>query len=207
MNHLTCTDVPLSLGNMPDEQKQEFYYMYMTQGIETLKHFLDENKIILEQFTKESIVEKRLFPYIPFYIARYERDIVSENDVGKAVADLNYFRDEMLRLNRKNELSDVELIDLKGFVNTIITHITNGNKNEERLVNIMGGTVLETESEKLVRQGIQQGIQLGQAKMLIEIGREDGLDETAILKRIQEKIGLSLEEALDCMKLYGKQQA
>lgn len=74
-------------------------------------------------------------------------------------------------------------------------------------MNIMGGTVIETESEKLVRQGIQQGIQLGQAKMLIEMGREDGLDEAAILKRIQEKIGLSLEEALDCMKLYGKQQA
>lgn len=30
------------------------------------------------------------------------------------------------------ELSDEELLDLKGFVNTIITHITNGNKNEER---------------------------------------------------------------------------
>ena len=43
--------------------------------------------------------------------------------------------------------------------------------------------------------------------MFIEIGQGDGLDETAILKRIQEKIGLSLEEALDCMKLYGKQQA
>ncbi len=31
--------------------------------------------------------------------------------------------------------------------------------------------------------------------MLIEIGQEDGLDETAILKRIQEKVGLSLGEA------------
>lgn len=65
----------------------------------------------LEQFTKESIVEKRLFPYIPFYIARYERDIVSENDVGKAVADLNYFRDEMLRLNRKIGLSLEEALN------------------------------------------------------------------------------------------------
>lgn len=32
--------------------------------------------VILEEFTKEYIVEKRLFPYIPFYIARYEKDIV-----------------------------------------------------------------------------------------------------------------------------------
>ncbi len=165
----------------------------------------ESENVILEQFTKEHIVEKKLFPYIPFYIARYEKDIVSEKDVEKAVADLHYFRDEMLRLNRKGELSDIELIDLKGFVNTIITHITNGNKNEERLVNAMGGTIIETESEKLVRHGMQQGIQLGQAKMLIEIGQEDGLEDTVILKRIQAKIGLSLEEALECMRMYGKQ--
>lgn len=38
----------------------------------------------------------------------------------------------MVRLHRKKELSDDELVDLMGFVNTIITHITNGNKNEER---------------------------------------------------------------------------
>ena len=38
----------------------------------------------------------------------------------------------MVRLHQEGELSDDELIDLKGFVNTIITHITNGNKNEER---------------------------------------------------------------------------
>lgn len=108
-----------------------------------------------------------------------------------------YFRDEMLLLNKTKELSDAELIDLMGFVNTIITHITNGNKNEERLVNIMGGTIIETESEKWIRQG--------QAKMMIEMGQEDGLDDKTILKRMQEKIGLSLEEAEQYMKKYGKQ--
>ena len=93
----------------------------------------------------------------------------------------------MVRLHQEGELSDDELIDLKGFVNTIITHITNGNKNEERLVNIMGGTVIETESEKLIRQGMSQGRCEGEAKMLVELGQEYGLDETAILKRMQEK--------------------
>ena len=58
-------------------------------------------------------------------------------------------RDELVCLYQEGELSDDELIDLKGFVNTIITHMTNGNKNEERLVNIMGGTVIETESDKI----------------------------------------------------------
>ena len=89
------------------------------------------------------------------------------------------------------------MIDLMGFVNTIITHIANGNKNEERLVNVMGGTIIETESEKWVRQGMQQG----QAKMIVELGQDDD----TILRKLREKIGLSLEEAKDCLAKYGKQ--
>ena len=157
--------------------------------------------VILEEFTKEYIVEKRLFPYIPFYIARYEKDITSENSIENAVKDLEYFRNEMIRLHKKDELSDDEIVDLMGFVNTIITHITNGNKNEERLVNIMGGTVIETESEKLIRRGKAEG----KAQEIIEMGQEFGLDDTAILKRLQEKIGLSLETASAYLERYGKQ--
>ena len=100
------------------------------------------------------------------------------------------------------------MIDLMGFVNTIITHIANGNKNEERLVNVMGGTIIETESEKWVRQGMQQGMrqgmQQGQAKMIIELGQDDGQDDEAILRKLREKIGLSLEEAKDCLAKYGR---
>jgi hypothetical protein len=59
----------------------------------------------------------------------------------------------MNRFHAVGELSDDEFIDLKGLINTIITHITNGNKNEGRLVNVMGGVVLETESERLRREG------------------------------------------------------
>ena len=153
--------------------------------------------VILEEFTKEYIIEKRLFPYIPFYIARYEKDMISEGSIENAVRDLEYFRNELVRLYEAEELTDHELIDLKGFINTIITHITNGNKNEERLVNIMGGTVIETESERLISQG--------KAQLLIELGQEEGLDDATLLKRMQERIGLSLEQASAYLKRYGKQ--
>lgn len=97
-------------------------------------------------------------------------------------------------LHRAGELSDDELIDLKGFVNTIITHITNGNINEERLVNIMGGTVIETESDKIKIQ------------MIIELGKEDGLADAVILNRLQQKIiGLPLKRAQAYLEQYGKQ--
>ena len=134
---------------------------------------------------------------------------MAEKNIDHVIKDLLYFREEMLHLNKQQELSDAELIDLMGFVNTIILHIANGNKNEERLVNIMGGSIIETESEKLIRkgidQGINQGIRQGQAKMLIEIGQESGLDNTIIIKQMQEKIGLSLEEAKNYIRQYGKQ--
>ncbi len=160
--------------------------------------------VILEEFTKEYILEKRLFPYIPFYIARYEKEITSGGNIDNAVKDMEYFRDGMVRLRKVGELSDDEIIDLMGFVNTIITHITNGNKNEERLVNIMGGTVIETQSEKLIRQGIEQGMQQG-IQMIIEMGQDVGLDDAAILKRLQDKAGLSREQAESYLEKYGKQ--
>ncbi len=155
------------------------------------------DNVILEDFTKEKVVEKRLFPYIPFYIARYENEISSEGNIENVIEELTYFREEMIRLHQAGELSDDELIDLKGFVNTIITHITNGNKNEERLVNIMGGTVIETESERLMC--------MGAAKMVVELGQEYGLDDEMILKQMQEKIGLSLEKAKFYLGQYGRQ--
>ena len=159
------------------------------------------DNVILEELTKEYIIEKRLFPYIPFYIARYEKDIVSGNDIGAAVDDLEYFRDEIIRLNNECELADGEMADLMGFVNTIITHITNGNKNEERLVNVMGGRIIETQSEIWIRQGMEQG----EAKMIVELGQEDGLSDEVILNRLQKKIGISPERAKEYLYKYGKQ--
>ena len=163
------------------------------------------DNVILADFTKEKIVEKRLFPYIPFYIARYEKEIASEGNIEKVVEELTYFRDELVHLHQEGELSDDELIDLKGFVNTIITHITNGNKNEERLVNVMGGTIIETESERLMRVGAAQGATQGAARMAVEMGQEYGLSDEEIIKQMQEKIGLTLEKAKAYLKQYGKQ--
>lgn len=164
--------------------------------------------IILEELTKEYIINKKLYPYVPFYIARYEKEITTGNNINEAIKDLEYLRNEMLRLHKEGELADNELVDIMGFVNTIITHITNGNQNEERLVKIMGGTVIETESEKLIRQGVSQGmsqgIYQGKIQMIIEIGLDNGLDNTEIVKKLQDKLGLSPEKATVYLEEYGK---
>ena len=86
----------------------------------------------------------------------------------------------------------------------------------------MGGTVIETESEKLIRrgreagraegreagraEGREAGRAEGKAEEIIEMGQEFGLDDAAILKRLQERIGLSLETAAAYLEQYGKQR-
>ena len=69
----------------------------------------------------------------------------------------------------------------------------------------MGGTVIETESEKLIRKGKTEGKIEGKAEQIIEMGQEFGLDDDDILRRLQEKIGLSLETAAAYLERYGKQ--
>ena len=65
----------------------------------------------------------------------------------------------------------------------------------KKLVNIMGGSVIETESERLMC--------IGAAKMVVELGQENGLDDEVILKQMQEKTGLSLEKAILYLAQYG----
>ena len=85
------------------------------------------------------------------------------------------------------------------------------DRNGVEKVNIMGGTVIETESEKLIRlgvqQGMQQGIYQGRVQMIIEMGQDDGLDDAAIINRLQSKAGLSQEQAADYLQKYGRQLA
>lgn len=156
----------------------------------------EADNVILEDITKEHIIKKRLFPYIPFYVARYENDMVKEgNSINAVVNDLIYFRNEMIRLHREGELDDCEIVDLMGFINTIITHITDGNENEERLVSIMGGTVIETESEKITRNAT--------VRTVIKMGKTMGMDDKQIILKLQEVAEVSEEKAVSYLQMYG----
>ena len=112
--------------------------------------------IFLSDLTREEIIERKLYVYIPFYIARYEKELVSQKNYEKAVEDLEYFREQMLQLRHENALSDVEIDDLRDCVNQIVTHITDGNAIEGKVVSVMGGEVFELHSEKIIREATEK---------------------------------------------------
>lgn len=65
---------------------------------------------------------------------------------------------------------------------------------KEKLVNIMGGTVIETESDKI------------KIRTIIELGQEVGLEDSEILKKLKEKIiGLPLTRAKAYLEQYRKE--
>ena len=51
----------------------------------------------------------------------------------------------------------------------------------------------------------KRGRREGRAEEIIEMGREFGLDDEVILRRLKERIGLSLEEATAYLDQYKKQ--
>ena len=81
--------------------------------------------------------------------------ISSEKDYEKAIKDLEYFRDEMLKSEYQNELDDLEVDDLIHCVNNIVTHITDGNKIEKEVIAVMGGKVYELHSDRIIREATE----------------------------------------------------
>lgn len=111
--------------------------------------------IKLETYTKDTIFEKNLLMLLPFYIMRYEKDIheMSENpELFQSL--LNEY--EGIRINLEKELSGADKAVLYMDLNKLIIKIADYICKNEEMVRkgigkIMGGKVLELESERLER--------------------------------------------------------
>ena len=109
----------------------------------------------LETYTRDSIFEKNLLMLLPFYIMRYEKDIheMSENpEMFQSL--LNDY--EEIRINLERELSGADKTALYMNLNKLIIKIADYICQNEKTVRkgigeIMGGKVLELESERLER--------------------------------------------------------
>jgi hypothetical protein len=78
------------------------------------------------------------------------------------------------------------------------------NRRKEVTKNMVLDYTWERREEMIRKEEREEGREEGRAHMLIEVGREDGLDDATILNRLQKKIGLSLEAATSYLEQYGK---
>ena len=117
--------------------------------------------IKLETYTKDSIFEKNLLMLLPFYIMRYEKNVheMSENpELFQCL--LNEY--EEIRTNLIKELSGADKAVLYMDLSKLIIKIADYICQNEEVVRkgigeVMGGKVLELESERLRAEGEKIG--------------------------------------------------
>ena len=125
--------------------------------------------IKMEDYTKDSIFEKNLLMLLPFYIMRYEKNVhnLSENPILFQML-LNEY--EEIRINLERELTETgksELYtDLIKLVVKIADYIFREEENVRKGIGeVMGGKVLELESERLKAVGKAEGEAIGEARL------------------------------------------
>ena len=114
----------------------------------------------VQAYTKDEIFQKKLIFLLPFYIMRYEKkrdqaetDPVFLEGMLKEYADIEeYLEEELLDQDREQAYRD--MIEL---IRRIADYIfADRKKVKERLGDIMGGKVLELESDKLIKLGKEE---------------------------------------------------
>ena len=131
----------------------------------------------VERYTKERIFEKNLLMLLPFYVMRYED---TAHTIGEDSEKLQGLLKEYenIRINLEKELSIAGRSELYTDLNKLIVKISDYIFRKEEKVRrgvdeVMGGKVLQLESERLREEGMAIGEIKGEARGKV-IGKAEG---------------------------------
>ena len=154
-----------------------------------------------ETFTLDDIFQKKLIFLLPYYIIRYEKSkdsLEENNEVLQGMLEEykeieSYLEQELLDQGKEKAYRD--LIEL---ISRIADYIfADREKIKEGIGDILRGNVLELESDRLIKEGMERGL-----CAVIEIYRENHFSEEILKKQLMEKFELTETEALKYMKKY-----
>ena len=149
----------------------------------------------VQAYTKDEIFQKKLIFLLPFYIMRYEKnrdqaetDPVFLEGMLKEYADIEeYLEEELLDQDREQAYRD--MIEL---IRKIADYIFADRKNvKERLGDIMGGKVLELETDKLIKIGEEKGIEKAQQQSIMKTKQ--------MIKNLMISMDLNIRQAMDAL--------
>lgn len=169
----------------------------------------------VERYTKDSIFEKNLLMLLPFYVMRYEE---SAHTIGENTEKLQELLSEYedIRVNLEKELSMAGRSELYTDLNRLIVRISDYIFRKEEKIRkgvdeVMGGKVLQLESERLLELGEARGKIIGMAEGKAE-GKAEGeaigearmrmLINRLIADGRMDEIGKIIDSAEACRKLY-----
>ena len=138
--------------------------------------------IRMKKYSVEQLLEKHLTMLLPFYIMRYEHTKLEDLDLRQKLyaeyASIEKYLEETY-LENGQEKAFRDILEL---ISRIADYIFSKSENvRKELGEIMGGKVLELESDRLIKQGEQIGMKRGMKR-----GIERG--ETAVTDLMQKLI-------------------
>ncbi len=158
--------------------------------------------IKMQDYSLDTIFEKRLFMLIPFYIFLYENKFLEYNSNIQKLQELK--EDYQIILERLDELERQEaigafdkrtIIELSG---DVIQEIAQRYENVQKGIgDMMRGALIETEARTILNRGIEQGkneIKNKTAIKMLKVGK-------LTVEEIAEYSGLRVEEVEQLAKL------
>ena len=147
----SCVLFLRSSGNTPDYLEADVIFP------DGKTHVYSIPAIKMADYTKDHIFEKNLLMLLPFYIMRYEK---KKHDMRKNLELLQILLDEYdeIRINLEKELNETGKAELYTNLTKLIVKIADHIFEKEEDIrkgigDVMGGKVLELESERLKAEG------------------------------------------------------
>ena len=147
----SCVLFLRSSGNTPDYLEADVIFP------DGKTHVYSIPAIKMADYTKDHIFEKNLLMLLPFYIMRYEK---KKHDMRKNLELLQILLDEYdeIRINLEKELTETGKAELYTNLTKLIVKIADHIFEKEEDIrkgigDVMGGKVLELESERLKAEG------------------------------------------------------
>jgi len=169
---------------------EKLYVKIIFPDVPEVRHGIPVVK--MQEYTKEDILDKQLFFFTPYYILKFEKELerinADEEKVKKLTADYQEIYEGLKILEKQKMIDGTYLYNLVVLTERLIRVVADGQSNIKREVNIMGGRVLELESDKILQRGREEGKEEG---MLIAAYNLEilGYNETTVC----DMIGVELE--------------
>lgn len=153
--------------------------------------------IRMERYTRDVIFQKKLLFLLPFYVIRYEKQ---KKELEENTEKLNKLLEEYRGIEQHLEEvfldkgMEKEYRDLIELITRIADYIfSDSGKAKKGIGDVMGGNVLELESDRLIQQGIERGFAQGEEQHSLRTARLMLEDGKLSLAEIAHFSGLDLE--------------
>ena len=148
--------------------------------------------LYLQKYTKDIIFQKKLFFLLPFYIMKYEKSKKELQENNEKLQEMlkeyriieRHLEEEFLDEGKEKEYRDIMelIIRIADYI------LEDTEKARKGLGEIMGGKILELESDKLISQGLRRGIDLEKKNTEKERQRANAAEaEVLRLKKLLEE--------------------